>query len=65
MLRNLCISIDCSINQLLHVQLVIILRQGNCMDNALAKACIRRSSLFKTWWCFGKLYIKKGENDGC
>ncbi|MBA0629696.1 hypothetical protein Godav_024208 [Gossypium davidsonii] len=40
MLRSLCIGIDCGINQLLRVQFIIILRQANCMDNALAKTGI-------------------------
>ncbi|MFQ6647019.1 hypothetical protein Gotur_019863, partial [Gossypium turneri] len=65
MLRSLCIGIDSGINQLLRVQLIIILRQANCMDNALAKTGIRRSSLFKAWWSLWKLYVKKGKNDRC
>ncbi|KAG8493263.1 hypothetical protein CXB51_010752 [Gossypium anomalum] len=35
MLRSLCIGIDCGINQLLHVQFIIILQHANCIDNAL------------------------------
>ncbi|MFQ6668354.1 hypothetical protein Gotur_034029 [Gossypium turneri] len=72
MLQSLCIGISCGINQLLHVQFIIILRQANCMDNALAKRvvvdCFMSGCSLKcksTMDLYGKLYIKKGENDGC
>ncbi|MBA0697018.1 hypothetical protein Goari_003527 [Gossypium aridum] len=47
MLRNLFIGIDCGINQLLHAQFAIIHQQGSSMANDLAKASIKRSSIFK------------------
>ncbi|MBA0665345.1 hypothetical protein Goklo_005206 [Gossypium klotzschianum] len=47
MLRNLFIGIDCGISQLLHAQFAIIHQQGSSMANDLAKASIKRSSIFK------------------
>ncbi|MFQ6646977.1 hypothetical protein Gotur_019202 [Gossypium turneri] len=47
MLWNLFIGIDCGINQLLHAQFAIIHQQGSNMANDLAKASIKRSSIFK------------------
>ncbi|MFQ6657587.1 hypothetical protein Gotur_027202 [Gossypium turneri] len=65
MLQSLCICIDFYINQLLHVQFIIIIRQANCMDNALAKTvvvdCFMLGCSLKcksTMDLYGKLYIK-------
>ncbi|MBA0625330.1 hypothetical protein Godav_010539, partial [Gossypium davidsonii] len=49
-LRKLRGDIDCGTKQLAHFQIAIIDRKSNGMANALAKASISRSSLFKTSW---------------
>ncbi|TYG71877.1 hypothetical protein ES288_D05G434400v1 [Gossypium darwinii] len=49
-LRKLIGDIDCGTKQLAHFQIVIIDRKSNGMVDALAKAGISRSSLFKTSW---------------